>query len=163
MKKIIILASLILANMSNSALAAGEQGAGPNPFSDCGIGAALFKETEWAAVTSNVIWDLGTTAVTSATASPQTCAKKQVKAAMLIRDTYVSLVEDIARGQGAHLTAALDTFECRRESHAAVTKDVRAAFVKVVASSEFETKRHLDKAAQLFQLLDTNTRSACSA
>ncbi len=44
-------------------------GSGPNPFSDCGIGAALFKDTKWAAVSSNVIWDIGTTAVTSATAS----------------------------------------------------------------------------------------------
>src|SRR5688572_5993856 len=41
-------------------------GAGPNPFSDCGIGAALFPKTGWAAVTSNVIWDIGTTALTSA-------------------------------------------------------------------------------------------------
>ena len=35
-----------------------------NPYTDCGIGAALFPNTNWAAVTSNVIWDAGTTAVT---------------------------------------------------------------------------------------------------
>ena len=33
-------------------------GSGPNPYTDCGIGAALFSDTHWAAVTSNVIWDL---------------------------------------------------------------------------------------------------------
>ena len=48
-------------------------GSGPNPFSDCGIGAALFPDTSWAAVTSNITWDIGTTALTSATMSPGTC------------------------------------------------------------------------------------------
>ena len=42
-------------------------GSGPNPYTDCGIGAALFPNTHWAAATSNVIFDLGITAITSAT------------------------------------------------------------------------------------------------
>ncbi|MBI3771765.1 MAG: hypothetical protein HY272_03590 [Gammaproteobacteria bacterium] len=41
-----------------------------NPWLDCGIGAMIFTETKWAAVTSNVIWDLGTTAVTSGASTP---------------------------------------------------------------------------------------------
>lgn len=160
MRNIALFISLIL---TSSGLFAAEPGSGANPYSECGIGAALFKNTEWAAVTSNVTWDLGSTAITSATASPQTCSKKQVKAAMLIRDTYVSLVEDIARGQGSHLTAALDTFECRREFHAAVAQGIRADLIKVVASSGFEGQQHLAKATQLFQLMDGKTRSACNA
>ena len=45
-----------------------------NPYTDCGIGAALFPNTNWAAVTSNATWDAGTTAVISATASEDTCS-----------------------------------------------------------------------------------------
>jgi hypothetical protein len=56
-------------------------GTGPSPYTDCGIGAALFKETDWAAISSNVIWDLGSTALTSATMSPETCSKQKVKVA----------------------------------------------------------------------------------
>ena len=44
----------------------------PSPYPDCGIGAALFENNTGATI-SNVIWDLGTTALTSATASPETC------------------------------------------------------------------------------------------
>ena len=43
-----------------------------NPWIDCGIGAMIFTETNWAAVISNVIWDLGTTAVISGNSTDTT-------------------------------------------------------------------------------------------
>lgn len=162
MKKFALLL-FVLGNFSQSAFAADPVGSGPNPYSDCGIGAAIFKDLEWAAVTSNVIWDLGSTALTSATVSPQTCSKKNVKAAMFIRDTYATLVEDVARGQGEHLTAVLDTFECGRDKHAALMQDVRADMVKVVSVPGFNEQQHLSKAAQLFNIMDTRTRTTCGA
>jgi hypothetical protein len=161
MKKLLFLLSLCAVNLPNIALAGGPTGSGPNPYSDCGIGAALFKDTEWAAVTSNVTWDLGTTAVTSATVSPETCSKKNVKAAMFIRDTYAPLVEDVARGQGEHLTAALDIFECPREHHSAMMHDVRAVVVKAVVAPGFNEQQPLEKATQLFNIIDSKTRNTC--
>ena len=95
MKKItlaLFAAMPMLTTMAPTAHAADAPGSGPNPFSDCGIGAALFPETKWAAVTSNVIWDVGTTAVASATMSPQTCSGKQAKTAAFIYHTYDSLI-----------------------------------------------------------------------
>ncbi|MCE2860759.1 MAG: DUF3015 domain-containing protein [Oxalobacteraceae bacterium] len=161
MKNLLFLMPLFLCSFSNSASAAGAAGSGPNPYSDCGIGAALFKNTEWAAVISNVIWDLGSTAVTSATVSPETCSKKNVKAAMFIRDAYAPLVEDVARGQGEHLTAALDLFECSREQHAAMTQGVRAVVVKAVVAPGFNEQQPLEKAVQLFNIIDSKTRNTC--
>ena len=87
-------------------------GSGPNPFSDCGIGAALFKDTKWAAVTSNVIWDVGTTAVTSATASPETCTGANIIAAKFIIDNYDNIVEEIAEGSGDHLASMYGVLGC---------------------------------------------------
>lgn len=161
MKNFLLLLSLIIVTLTNSAIAGGPVGSGPNPYSDCGIGAAIFKDTEWAAVTSNVTWDLGTTAVTSATVSPETCTKKNVKAAMFIRDSYGSLVEDVARGQGDHLTAALDVFECPRKQHAIVTQDVRAVMLKAVSAQGFNEQQPLEKATQLFSIIDSKTRTSC--
>ncbi|MCC5879985.1 MAG: DUF3015 domain-containing protein, partial [Idiomarina sp.] len=40
-----------------------------NPWQHCGIGAMIFDDNTTAAAVSNVIWDSGTTAFTSATAS----------------------------------------------------------------------------------------------
>ena len=71
-----------------------------NPYTDCGIGAALFPNTNWAAVTSNVTWDAGTTAVISATASEDTCSGGEAQTAMLIHDKLEGLETDIMTGSG---------------------------------------------------------------
>lgn len=130
--------------------------AGPNPYADCGIGAAIFPNTSWAAATSNVIWDLGSTAVTSATASPETCSAKNNKTAIYIRDSYDQIVEESAKGNSKHLTAALDMFECQNDKTNAALK-VRQQLGSSIVDSEYETKKHLDKSADLFNAIN----SAC--
>ncbi|MBS0371699.1 MAG: DUF3015 family protein [Proteobacteria bacterium] len=145
------------------AFAAGEVGSGPNPYSDCGIGAALFKETAWAAATSNVTWDLGLTAITSATVSPETCTKRNIKAAMFIRDTYAQIVEDAARGNGEHLTAALEIFECSASKQHAAVNEVRSGMSNAVAKPGFNEQQHLEKAGQLFNIINDAARKNCSA
>lgn len=138
-------------------------GSGPNPFADCGVGAAIFQETKWAAATSNIIWDIGTTAVTSATLSPQTCSGKKIKAALFIRDTYEQLAEDISRGKGAHLKAALEIFDCGSAQREAVVGDVRARMGGVLATPGYAEKPHLEQAADLFGVLDQAAARSCGA
>lgn len=80
----------------------------PNPWTDCGIGAAIFPgdNVEIAAGISNIIWDLGTTAVTSAMSSPETCAGlDDVETAMFIERTYATLESELATGEGENLVA----------------------------------------------------------
>jgi hypothetical protein len=129
-------------------------GSGPNPFTDCGIGAALFPEVHWAAVTSNVIWDVGTTAVTSATASPQTCSGKRVAAAKFIVETYASVIDETARGRGQYLTAMLETMGCHEPSHAAIVSAVRPQVANAVAQEGYSALSQNQKAEQYFQILD---------
>ncbi|MEM9810628.1 MAG: DUF3015 family protein [Pseudomonadota bacterium] len=80
----------------------------PNPWLDCGIGAMIFPDDnlEVGAGISNVIWDLGTTAVTSAQSSPDTCnGTSNVKMAVFIERTYPTLETEIAKGYGDNLDA----------------------------------------------------------
>ena len=79
-----------------------------NPWKHCGIGAAIFDNNETAAALSNVIWDLGTTAVTSATVSEDTCAGENVKTAQFIDENFEALETDIAIGEGEVLSAMLN-------------------------------------------------------
>lgn len=148
---------------SQVSFAAGEVGSGPNPFVDCGIGAALFPNTDWAAVSSNVIWDIGTTAVTSATASPETCSKKSVKTAMFIRDSYAQIVEDAARGNGASLVTALEMFDCSGNNQARAIADVRARMKSTVQAPGYATQDQAVKAGQMFNTLDAAAKNSCSA
>ncbi len=138
-------------------------GSGPNPYVDCGIGAALFPTVHWAAVTSNVIWDLGTTALTSATASPETCSGKRLEAALFINDTYDNLAEDIARGDGQHLATVLNILECDAARQGDAIANARGAMASAVGDETYLNMSHLEKAAQLFIIMDHSTTRSCSA
>lgn len=142
-------------------------GSGPNPFSDCGIGAALFTETKWAAVTSNVIWDIGTTAVTSATASPETCSGKRVETAQFIIDNYDNIAEETARGQGEYLTSMLQVRGCEASSYNAIISEVRSEMTTVVSQPGYADKGLVEKASDMFQSVDGTIRrdfsDSCSA
>ncbi len=142
-----ILVSLTVAGAANAQSKVA--GSGPNPFSDCGIGAALFSENKTLAVTSNVIWDIGTTAVTSATASPETCSGKNVTAATFILNTYDSLIEDTARGEGEHLAALMNILEVEETTQQDVVNTLRAQVAQHVAADEYNAASKVEK-SQLF-------------
>ncbi|WP_185268365.1 DUF3015 family protein [Halopseudomonas xiamenensis] len=163
MKKLAVFTLLTCTAAASSAIAQNKTpGSGPNPFTDCGIGAALFPNTHWAAVTSNVIWDIGITAVTSATASPQTCSGKTVETALFIRDTYDTLVEETARGEGEHLATVLNMMECDSSRHAAATQTARAAMTQQVISAEYSSQSQLAKAASFYSIIESSAALNCS-
>jgi hypothetical protein len=147
----LVAAVVVATAFSASAFAADKTpGSGPNPYSDCGIGAALFTENKTLAVTSNVIWDIGTTAVTSATASPQTCNGKKVAVATFILQSYDQLAEDTARGEGEHLTALMQLMEVQPQQQGAVVAKIRANMAAQLATADYVAADKTAKSAMLF-------------
>lgn len=141
-------------------------GSGPNPYTDCGIGAALFSDTHWAAVSSNIIWDLGTTALTSATASPQTCSGKNVKTAQFIIDNYHNIAEETAYGEGEYLTAMLNVRGCQVSSHAGIISSVRSDMASYLASPAYTDLSDIEKASQYYRAMESGVSQftgSCSA
>lgn len=159
-----IVTSAILAALSVPAFAEEEKapGSGPNPFSDCGIGAALFPNTAWAAVTSNVIWDVGTTAVISATASPETCSGSNVKAAQFIIDTYDNLVEETAQGEGVHVATLLNIYGCSEQQQNTIVGNLRGSIASQLSSEGYDSKSQLTKASDYYDEVSVAAAS-CSA
>src|SRR5258706_2235534 len=154
------------AMMTGSALAdssSKEPASGPSPSPDCGIGAALSPNTRWAAITSNVIWDIGTTAVISAPASPQTCSGKKVAAARFINATYASLSEETAAGHGEHLTTVLNILECAGDGRAAAVSRIRHDMGVQVAAPQIGRETHLEKASTFYKVIDEAVTASCSA
>ena len=141
----------------------GGVGSAPNPYSDCGIGAAMFSETPWAAATSNALWDLGTTAVTSATLSPENCKRSAYRAALFIRDTYEQLTEDIAQGEGNHLSAALEIFECKSNKLNEVKLKIREGFSHEISNFNYNNMPSLEKARNLYNIMESSVNSFCTA
>lgn len=138
-------------------------GAGPNPYVDCGIGAALFPDTHWAAVTSNVIWDAGTTAVTSATMSPQTCSGKKVATALFIRDSYEQLAEETAQGQGEHLTTVLSMLECSGTQQQVAASLTRQNMGAAISQPGFAAMPRIEKAARFYNAVQSAAAQSCAA
>ncbi|WP_333608907.1 DUF3015 family protein [Arsukibacterium sp.] len=159
MKYCAIATLLVSLSVSAAANASKAPGSGPNPFSDCGIGAALFPEHKVLAVSSNIIWDIGTTAVTSATASPETCSGKNVDAAAFILNSYDSLVEDTARGEGEHLTALLSILDVEQTAQADVVAAVRAEMAEQIAADAYIVANKTEK-SQMFYFAVINAVNA---
>lgn len=152
-----------LAMIVTSTIAADKKaGSGPNPYRDCGIGAALFANTAWAAVTSNVIWDLGITALTSATSSPETCSGKNIQTAQFVIDNYDSLIEETAKGQGEHLVAVLDIQGCDVNDRQAAISSIRGNVVNTVSSEGYENQKMVDRATIYYNAIESAVSTSCS-
>lgn len=128
-------------------------GSGPNPFSDCGIGAALFPNHPVGAVISNVIWDIGTTAVTSATASPETCSGKNVKAAAFIMESYDQLLAETAKGNGSHITSLFDILEVPEANREGAFLSIRSQVAQELANNEYLTQEKQIKASNYYDIV----------
>lgn len=127
---------------------------GMNPWVDCGIGAMIFPGTPVGAVISNVIWDLGTTAVTSAGLSQNTCEGKRVKMAMFIGTTYANLEEETVQGDGQHVRAMLNMASCKSAAHDDIMRSVRADFSESLRSPAYQHKDAMAKAQDYYTMVE---------
>jgi hypothetical protein len=132
------------------AQAQNESFGGKNPWMDCGIGAVIFPNHEVPAAISNIIWDLGTTAITSATVSPSTCNSERLAAAQFVTDTYANLEEELAQGEGQHLSVMLNLMACEAPAQPAAIAAIRNDFATVMGAEEFATLNQEQKAEALF-------------
>jgi hypothetical protein len=125
----------------------------------------LFPDTNWAAVSSNVIWDIGTTAVISAVSSPGTCNGGRVKTAYYITTSYASLETETSVGEGTHLNALADLMKCKTDARPALFVRVRSEMAKEMAAPGFATQDRVKKSEAYFNVVDRLTRnefeSAC--
>ena len=133
MKKIALLA-VAAAFMSGNVAA--EDKKGINPWTQCGIGAMIFKDTPAAAGISNVIWDLGTTAVSSNVSSQGSCEGSEVKAAMFIQNNFDQMMEDTSKGSGDHINAMLEILDVDVMDQQDVITSVRANVAVQLAADE---------------------------
>jgi len=148
----LVLASCVIA----PAQAAAKHKKALNPWVDCGIGAQLFPRTDWAAVSSNVIWDLGTTAVISDQSSQDTCHSRKAHVAMYIGATYANLAEETVQGDGTHLRAMLQVAGCESEVHGSVIAALRTDFGQYLRTPGYAIKPASEKAQDYYNLVQTN-------
>jgi len=145
MKKYAMIAALII---SGTAFA-------KNPWTQCGIGAMIFDDTPVAAAISNVIWDLGTTAVSSATMSEGSCSGKETAAAIFIQETYGSLEVETAMGNGENLAALMDIMNVQDSQKSEVIASMRTQMGQWISSEKYGQMDQTTKAQTFYSIMIT--------
>ncbi len=135
MKKIILSAVASTVLLANSAFAE-TKSTSINPWKQCGIGAIIFDENGVAAAISNIIWDLGTTAVSSKISSEESCEGVKAQTAQFIQDNYNQVIEETSRGTGEHLAAMLDMLGVDSAQQPEVVAAIRAEIAPKVAADQ---------------------------
>lgn len=137
-----------------------------NPWTNCGLGAMIFNNESMnmpiLAIISNVTFDYGTTAVTSATITPGSCAGKNKEVAFLINKSYEELIEESALGYGNQFESMLNTLECEETKHSEVESAFRNELSKTVSSDTYSTQTRNEKVVDYYNLLINQTNSHCS-
>lgn len=120
-------------------------------YKQCGIGGALFgNSSEILAIISNVTWDLGTTAAISDSMSPNTCQGGDVKAAVLIKEAFPSVAQDLASGEGKYLSALSSLANCSS------TEAVRDNYAVYAQSGKYAAATQNDNVEALFSIVQNN-------
>jgi hypothetical protein len=135
MKKTILCAVASTVLLANTAFAA-EKAKGINPWTECGIGAIIFDDNHAAAAISNIIWDLGTTAVSSKISSEESCDGVKARTAQFIQDNYNQVIEETSQGSGEHLAAMLDMLDVDSEQQAEVVTAIRSDISSKIAADQ---------------------------
>lgn len=125
----------ITANASSSDRSFGEI------YTQCGIGGLLSSPVpspvkEPLAVVSNIVWDLGTTAISSNISSDGTCAGKSEKVVAFISDSYDNLEKEVAQGEGKYLDTLVSMTQPANMTKEAYVASIRADFASVAASND---------------------------
>lgn len=163
MKKLYTLCFAFLVAISIPTISTAAEETEMNAWADCGIGAMLFKKNETAAIISNLIWDLGTTALTSMVSSKGACQGQDAVAALFIYRAYTNLEEDTVRGNGKHVTAVLGILGCESASHGNLINAVRSDFVGIVSDPAYTEKTTLTKAKEYYNIVQSNIAGKCSS
>jgi len=145
MKKNLTLTAILLTLLLSSQAQAGDRSFG-DIYKECGIGAMIFKSSPIGATVSNVIWDLGTTAVSSNLSSANSCKGGKAKVAAFIGKSYDNLETEIASGEGSYVT----TLATMTDKDIAT---IRAEFAKVVASEEYASLNKAKKVEKLYNIV----------
>lgn len=125
-------------------------------YTECGLGGIIGsaindRETsKIAAIVTNITWDLGTTASTSA--STDACSNKKVRVANYINQSFEKLEKELAQGEGKYLDALASLVLEGKSSSSEYNTKLRTEFSAVVAEKGYNQLTRLEKVEKLYSI-----------
>lgn len=161
MKKTKIILSLVVALAFGTSLQAKDSDKSFGQiYTDCGIGGLLTSPIpegvghDVLAVVSNIVWDLGTTAISSNISSVDTCASgKKEKVAAFIDSSYPELEKDLAKGEGVYLETLVSMTKPENIDATSYKSQLRTEFFTVVSSADYDKMTQYQKSESLYNIV----------
>lgn len=133
-------------------------------YQQCGLGGAMNPDSPGWAVSTNITWDWGTTAIMSDVSSPESCKGGSAKKAAYIHEAYPKLAQDLSRGEGKHLTALMTLTGCSTDTQKTVATGLRADLAVLTAAPGYAAQSRQEQAAALYDALNRRAAAqSCSA
>ena len=148
---------LAVAMASGAALAEEKEMDFAKIYVECGLGgifgsAVDHKTTSQVmAISTNVTWDLGTTASTSYFSSEDTCYNQKARTAAFINQSYENLEKEIASGQGEYFDALARLAREDGESISDYQTSLRSQFASIVADDSYPQLSRYEKVQKLYE------------
>ncbi len=138
---------------ASSLVHAGESKDMKGIYEECGLGGLLFPSWPIGASVSNFTWDWGSTASTSGLTTPDACKGGQAKLAAYIYESYDSLEQDLAKGDGKYLDMLAVLSESTSMDKESFIQAVRAEFREIVEQGNYSSLSRLDKAKMVYAIV----------
>ena len=125
-------------------------------YTECGLGGMIGSAisdksaSQVVAVITNVTWDLGTTA--SSSASTDACSNEKVRVANYINQSFEKLEKEIAQGEGKYLDGLASMTVGENGSKTEYATKLRSEFGSVVATQEYNNMSRYEKVEKLFSI-----------
>jgi Protein of unknown function (DUF3015) len=148
MKKAIALATVGVASLLVSAQASAREFA--DIYTECGLGAMIAPKNAAVAAVTNVTWDLGTTAISSNISSADSCQGGKAKTAAYIFQSYAQLEQNLAQGQGEHLSALMAVAGCSANAKDAVATSLRNGLADRARHVGFKGENRFEQSKAIF-------------
>jgi len=122
-------------------------------YVECGLGALIAPRTPAVAVITNIIWDLGTTAIISNASSPESCKGGKSETASFIYESYDLIEIDLASGGGQHLEMLATLVDMDASQRDGFLSGLREDFTNYVAQTDYNTQNRFEKSQALFDMV----------
>ena len=105
------------------------------------------------AVITNIVWDWGTTAISSNLSSPDSCLGGKNKMAAFIFQSYDSIEQDLASGSGEYLDTLVALVGDESQDKQEFVTTLRKDFTEIVEASMYTNRTRYEKAEALYNLV----------
>lgn len=164
MRKLFVVAICVALSFSAQAEEAAKERDFAEIYLECGIGGLLFQKESlgWAAVISNIIWDLGITASSSQITSPESCKGGKPTVAALIYQTYPVVERELSEGRGDYISAVMDLSGCSADARPEIIQSLRSDMSAWVQTEAYATADRYHKAEFLHNQLSKSVEASAS-